>query len=389
MTNVAVPAPGSAPRKIRIVINGVHAKSGGGVTYLRRILPEIAKTPDVEIHLFLHRDQFDLFYPVPDGIRVTLYNYNASVLPTLIWEQVSLPIIARSMGADVVFSPANYGPVFAHNHVLLLRNAVSVIRLTNRLRPMLYWLTLSAMTFVSLLGACRAIAVSNYAARILTFGLPAIFRRKVEVVYHGTQPIEPRDPDAATESRTLLAVSDIYIQKNYHTLLHGFAKVHVKHPDLKLKIVGREIDAHYAAEVHQLAFDLGLGDCVEFMGHLETKAVVDLYRSCMIFVFPSTVETFGNPLVEAMAAGAPIACSGTTAMPEVVEDAGLIFDPYNADDIAQKIIRLVEDGDLRKTLAERGLVRSKLFRWSVTAERTLDVLRDAAGPVTAAPRPVR
>lgn len=389
MAHEVTPARKPAPRKLRIVINGIHAKSGGGVTYLRRVLPEIARTPDVDIHLFLHRDQFDLFYPVPDGIRVTLYKYNPAFLPTLVWEQIALPIIARAMGADVVFSPANYGPIFAHNHVLLLRNAVSVIRLTNRLRPMMYWMALSAMTFVSLLGACRAIAVSNYAAKLLTFGLRGPFHKKVEVVYHGTKPIEPRDLGTPTDSRTLLAVSDIYIQKNYHQLLRGFAKVHDRFPDLKLKIVGREIDALYAAEVRALATELGLDGCVEFTGHLETEAVVDLYRSCLLFVFPSTVETFGNPLLEAMAAGAPIVCSNTAAMPEVVQDAALLFDPYDTDDIAAKINRLVEDTDLRATLSERGLARSKMFRWSETANRTLDVLRDAAGAVTADPRPVR
>lgn len=376
-------------RELRIVINGIHAKSGGGVTYLRRILPEIAGTPGMDLHLFLHRDQLDLFYPVPDRIKVTVFDFKPSFLTTLVWEQFSLPIIANSMGADVLFSPANYGPVFARNHVLLLRNAVSVIRLTNRLRPMLYWLALSGATVASLLGAKRAIAVSNYAARILTFGLPKFFTRKVAVVYHGTQIIAPREPDAAHQSRTVLAVSDIYIQKNYHTLLKGFAKVHERHPDLVLKIVGREIDAHYAEEVKQLAESLNLGESVKFMGHMETASVIELYRNCLVFVFPSTVETFGNPLLEAMAAGAPIACSGTAAMPEVVEDAGLIFDPYDADDIAEKIIALVEDEALRDTLAARGLKRSQLFRWTETARRTLNVLSDAAEPVSAEPRQVR
>ena len=376
-------------RKIRIVINGIHAKSGGGVTYLRRILPEIADNPNLDLHLFLHREQFNLFYPIPDGVKVTVFNFKPSFISTLFWEQLSLPVIANSMGADVLFSPANYGPVFARNHVLLLRNAVSVIRLTNRLRPMLYWLALSGATIMSLLGAKRAIAVSKYAARILTFGLPSYFTRKVAVVYHGTQPIPARDQDTATDSNTILAVSDIYIQKNYHTLIQAFAKVHERHPELVLKIVGREIDSHYAAECKALVEKLGLGDRILFMGHMETASVIELYRNCLVFVFPSTVETFGNPLVEAMAAGAPIACSGTAAMPEVVEDAGLIFAPYDADDIAAKLLKLIEDPSLRDGLTKRGIERSKRFRWTETAHKTLDVLYEAADPVSAAPRQVR
>lgn len=390
MTRETAITPHAPSRKIRIVINGIHAKSGGGVTYLRRILPEICATPDMDIHLFLHKDQMDLFYPIPDGIKVTLYDFDPSFVPMLIWEQLSLPIIAASMGADVVFSPANYGPVFARNHVLLLRNAISVIRLTNRIRPMLYWIALSAATLGSLLGARRAIAVSNYAAKILTFGkFGRLLRKKVAIVYHGTQPITPRDISQPNTSKTILAVSDIYIQKNYHTLLRAFSEVVKTHKNATLKVVGREIDRHYADEVHELARQLGLNDNVQFMGHLETHEVQDLFRACEVFVFPSTVETFGNPLLEAMAAGAPIACSGTAAMPEVVEDAALVFDPYSEKDIAAKIAQLLEDEELRMTLTKRGLERAKLFRWSETASKTLNVLRDAASPISTGPRSVR
>ena len=383
-------AAGQSPtRKLRVVINGIHAKSGGGVTYLRQILPEFAKRDDLEVHLFMHRDQFDIFYPVPDGINVVLFNYRPAFLTTLIWEQFSLPLISASMGADVVFSPANYGPVFARNHVLLLRNAVSVIRLTNRIKPTLYWLSLSAATLVSLLGARKSIAVSKYAGRILTFGMNNAFARKLSVVYHGTMALPPRPQQSDVDDNTILAVSDIYIQKNYHNLLRAFRLVREKRPNMVLKIVGREIDRHYADEVRALAADLGIEDSVHFLGHLETKAVIDLYLSCLVFVFPSTVETFGNPLLEAMAAAAPIACSNTAAMPEVVEDAGLLFNPLDPDDIAEKILCLIDDPKLREELAARGLERSRQFRWKETARQTVAVLKSAAGPLSTPPRPVR
>lgn len=364
-------------RPLRIVVNGAHAKSGGGVTYLRRILPELVKQPGLELHLFLHSDQLELFYPICDGVQVTTFDHDPGFWPALRWEQFSLPVIAWAMGADAVFSPANYGPVLARNHVVMLRNAISVIRLTTRLRPMGYWLLLSAATFISLVMSRRAIAVSEYAARILTFGLRGVFRRKLNVVYHGTSTPARLRAGNTEPGNNLLAVSDIYVQKNYHSLIEAFAEVHRKRPELKLTIVGREIDSVYTSSIRKMVEDLDLTGAVNFLGYVEPAQLNDMYVSCHVFVFPSTVETFGNPLLEAMSVGAPIACSNSAAMPEVIGDAGLTFDPRDTRDIVHKIEMLLADPDLRTQLGERASRRAKEFSLSHTAESTASVLRSA------------
>ena len=364
-------------RRLRIVINGTHAKSGGGVTYLRAILPELVKQQGIELHLFLHRDQVEHFYPICEGVRLQLFDHKLGFWPTLWWEQVSLPVLTWAMGADVVFSPANFGPIFARNHVIMLRNATSVIRLTTTLRPMGYWLVLSAATLISLLFARRAIAVSEYAARVLTFGLRRLFNRKLNVVYHGTtKPLRERESNRSPGS-ALLAVSDIYVQKNYHSLIEAFGKLHQRYPELTLTIAGREIDSSYSDQVRRLAASLGVDDAVHFVGHLDTEALRNLYQECHIFVFPSTIETFGNPLLEAMSIGAPIACSDTAAMPEVIGDAGLTFDPYDISDIVYTIERLVKNPSLREELGKKASYRAKSFSLDTTAKFTIDVLRNA------------
>lgn len=379
MSVAVAPSSPDTQRPLVVVINGVHAKSGGGVTYLRHMLPELAGMAGVEVRLILHESQRNLFEPVPDGVEVATFDYNPGFLSTLIWEQFSLPGIARRMGADVLFSTANFGPVFARNHVVLLRNATLVIRLTRRIRPVVYWLMLSAATLASLMTARRAIAVSNYAARVLTFGLGRLLRKKVSVVHHGTHAPEiPRAGGAVTEN-FLLAVSDIYIQKNYHTLVRAFAVLRKRNPDLILTIVGQEIDAHYAASIRDLVRDLGVESAVRFTGHIETAELSALYRNCRVFVFPSTVETFGNPLLEAMAAGAPIATSQTAAMPEVIGDCGLLFDPKDADDMAARIEELLADPVLCRELGAKAALRAQSFAWDKTARQTLEVLRQAAG----------
>lgn len=379
MSRAAQQTPDEPNAVFRIAINGIHAKSGGGVTYLRRMLPEMAAAPDTEIHLILHEDQRPLFEPLPEGVAVKAIDFKSGFFSTLIWEQVSLPGITRRMKADVLFSPANFGPVFARRHVVLLRNATSVIRLTRRLKPLIYWLMLSVATLASLLTARRAIAVSDYAARVLTYGLRGILGKKVVVVPHGTAQVDmPRSGDVPN-GNNILAVSDIYIQKNYHTLIRAFAILRKQDGAATLTIVGREIDAQYAKSIRGLVDELGLQDAVTFTGHVENEALASYYRDCRVFVFPSTVETFGNPLLEAMAAGAPIAASNAAAMPEVLGDCGLLFDPDDPDDIARTITRLTGDPELCRALGAKAARRAQTYTWAETARRTLGVLRDAAG----------
>jgi glycosyltransferase involved in cell wall biosynthesis len=369
----------AAPQPFRIAINASHAKTGGGVTYLRQMLPLFAAEPGVSVHLILHRDQLPLFDPIPDGIEVVACDYTSRFFPTLIWEQFRLPGIARRLSADVLFSTANFGPLFARNHVLLLRNATSVIRLARRVKPVAYWFMLSAATIVSLLKARRAIAVSNYAAGVLTFGMHRLRNHKVSVVYHGTAPVAVPRKHNDVQGINLLAVSDIYIQKNYHTLIRALAILSKSRSDLTLTIVGQEIDSYYAKTLQKLLAELGLEDSVKFVGHVETEELDHLYRECQLFVFPSAVETFGNPLLEAMARGVPIASSNAAAMPEVIGDAGLTFDPENAREIASRIATLLVDPKMRVKLGEKAAKRARSFTWEETARRTLDVLRAAAG----------
>jgi len=372
-----------------VVINGLHAKSGGGVTYLRNILPELAERPDLELHLFLHKDQFDLFYPIKENVRVTLFSFRPTFLRTLIWEQLALPMLAWALGAHVVFSPANYGPIFARNHVILLRNAVSVIKLTRQLKPVIYWLGLTVGTFVSLLTARKAIAVSHYAKKLLSFGFGGIMGDKVEVAYHGTRQDRPEWERSVGPDGYLLAVSDIYIQKNYRRLLQAHALLVKRHPDLKLVIAGREVDPDYARSVHRLSDELGLAKNVIFRGHVDTEDLFELYRKCRAFVFPSVIETFGNPLLEAMAVGVPIACSREAAMPEVLGDTGVKFDPWDYRDMANQIEKLLLDDALSARLGSLARQRARAFKWSNTAAQTYSILKAAAGTWTTEPRHIR
>lgn len=136
----------------------------------------------------------------------------------------------------------------------------------------------------------------------------------------------------------------------------------------QLVLTGAAMDRR--AAVTQEIARLGLGDSVRMLGYISAKDMPYLYNLAKMLIFPSLFEGFGIPLVEAMACCCPIVCSNITSLPEVVGDAGVLFDPYSADDMAEKIIRVWNDSDLRDEMKKKGLKRVGLFAWENTACKT-------------------
>ncbi len=363
-------------RPLRLLVNGLHSKSGGGVTYMQNMLRLFAAAPDVDVHLCIHEDQRDLVAGAAEDITVHVLPFKSGFWRLLVREQWEVPRLARRLAADVTFSPANYGPLFAPNTVILLRNAINVAFVEHRPVKLAYWAMVYVGTALSLMVSRKAVAVSDYARRAVAAGLLGAFRDRITVIPHGVG--EPFSPNGATADRDdfVLAVSDLYIQKNLKNLLRAFAHLGRTRPATTLKIAGRPLDVAYYADLRQMVVDEGLRDRVQFLGHVPPEDLAALYRRCAVFVFPSTVETFGNPLVEAMACGAPIASSRAAAMPEVLGDAAVYFDPGDVAGMAGAMDKLLADPELGRSLGQRAAARARAFSWSRTAARTLDVIRE-------------
>lgn len=374
MTRTKPTQPGG---RVRVMVNALHAKSGGGVTYLRNILPKLAANSGLEIILLIHRDQRGLFESHSGVAEIKEVNFYSGFLRLMLWEQIYLPVLARRLGVEVTFSPANFGPLFAPGGVILLRNALAVGKGDQRFVKKIYWRALGLMTALSVFRAHEVMAVSDYARKALTKGLTAGQRRRVSVVYHGCDPAF--SPDRGRHrGNFLLAVGDIYIQKNYHTLIKAFATLAKRHQGITLTIAGEILDRNYFNHLESLAAQHRITGKIRFSGKLSQDALIDLYRSCAVFVFPSTAETFGQPLVEAMASGAPIASSNTTAMPEIAGDAAVWFDPEDANELTSCIDRLMTDSTLRAEIAERAQIRAQQFSWDIAAQKTARILVRAA-----------
>jgi glycosyltransferase involved in cell wall biosynthesis len=190
----------------------------------------------------------------------------------------------------------------------------------------------------------------------------------------------PGDPDEARDHLArrydvrgpfVLFVSSLWPYKNCEGLLKAFARAAL--PDHRLVVVGPGRDVAYVAELRALAERLGIADRVDWVGGVPLEETVHFYRAASVFAYPSHNETFGLPILEAMATGCPVVTSDRSAMPETAGGAALLCDPEDPESIASAL----EDasGSEAILLRKLGLERAQDFTWAVTAERTLEVYR--------------
>jgi glycosyltransferase involved in cell wall biosynthesis len=163
-------------------------------------------------------------------------------------------------------------------------------------------------------------------------------------------------------------------RKNHRALLEAVAQRPKELGRFTLVLAG---DAtHQYGNYLDTARRLGIEGQVVCTGRLPIGDIRLLYSHAEVFVYPSLYEGFGMPALEAMACGAPVVTSNTTALGEVAGDAALSVDPHDAAALADGILRLSEDGALRETMTQRGFERVKLFTWRRAAALTLSLYRE-------------
>jgi glycosyltransferase involved in cell wall biosynthesis len=176
----------------------------------------------------------------------------------------------------------------------------------------------------------------------------------------------------------LLSVGDLQPRKNQIGLIRAFAKLVRAYPQLKHTLVLCGKETWFAERVREAAHSSGVDDRIKFIGFVSDADLLQLYNACDLFVFPSFYEGFGLPALEAMACGRAVVCSNTSALPEVVDSAAILFDPYAQEEIVRALADLLLDAELRTRMERLGLQRAAHFSWQKTAQGTLDVFRDVA-----------
>jgi len=143
--------------------------------------------------------------------------------------------------------------------------------------------------------------------------------------------------------------------------------------DVQLVLIGHE--PMFGSPLRELAASLGLNDHVVFCGYVSDDNLSSILRHASIFVFPSKYEGFGIPILEAMEAGIPVACSNVASLPEVAGKAALYFDPQSSEQIMGAIKEVLNDEALRNSLIMRGFENLKGFSWLKTSQATIEIYK--------------
>jgi glycosyltransferase involved in cell wall biosynthesis len=223
--------------------------------------------------------------------------------------------------------------------------------------------------------AALVVAMTSWGRRDLIdrYGLPP---EKVGVIPWGSMLSEYPEPsrDGLAELRARLGLPDGFLlypsqtwpHKNHERLLEAIALVREREGvTIPLVCPGRRTGAF--REIQTRMEELGLESTTRFPGFITPPELRGLYELATGLVFPSRFEGWGLPICEAFSVGVPVACSDATSLPDLVGDAGLLFDPDDTEQIADRIWRLWSDSELRSTLSGRGKVRGGMFSFDRTA----------------------
>jgi glycosyltransferase involved in cell wall biosynthesis len=359
---------------IRIGVNALYLIPGGvGGTeiYLRELLSALAELDQVNEYLvFTNLETQSDLVPKQANFHWKPQAVHARFRPArILWEQIVLPVEAARYRLDVLFNPGFTAPVFAP-----CRQVTVFHDLQHKRHPEYFrWFDLPFWRFLLWAAAHRSdrlIAVSE-ATRSDLLRFYRIPRESVAVISHGVEPAFSRLDRSHTESY-LLCVSTLHPHKNLPRLIRAYGRTK---RDFRLILAG--LRGFHAEEIERQIDEMGLRESVQITGWVPRDELYSLYARARAFVYPSMFEGFGMPVLEAMAAGIPVACSDIPPLREVAADAALFFDPLNEDGITAAIERLMNDESLQERLAQAGRERARGFTWQRSAEQTLQVLRDA------------
>jgi glycosyltransferase involved in cell wall biosynthesis len=172
--------------------------------------------------------------------------------------------------------------------------------------------------------------------------------------------------------RFILTVTSYEPRKNFSTLLKAFLLCREK-TDIHLVVVGKNCERYM--KDYNLGKN-GLEEFIHFPGWIEQMDLPAIYNLAQVFVFPSVYEAFGIPVIESMACGCPIVSSNTGAIPELTKDAALLSEPFDFQNVADKVLRILLNDSISKEYKNKGLERAKSFSWSIAADKTLSLFHD-------------
>jgi glycosyltransferase involved in cell wall biosynthesis len=369
---------------IHILINALAANAGGGVTYIRNVVPQLVARDDVRATILVSH--------LADEIEASpnvslLHQGNGSAAALRFWrEQQTIPKLIARTRADVLINAGNFAvwnsPV---PQILLSRNALYTsknfqddLRSRGDYRLWLDTNFKAELARASIARAeCTVAPSSAFADELLAWtGLP------VRTIYHGFdqgkfsrngKSLPPHIQTKLAHSEgalRLLFVSHYNYYRNFGTLIRALPLLKKRLAPREFKLVltcafrtGENPGSYKPGSEAALVKELGLTENILQLGAVPYDVLHHLYAACHIYVTAAYAESFAHPLVEAMACGLPVLASDLPIHREICRDAAVYFNAFSEHELANRISQLASSPDLLRDMKEMGLQRATAFSW--------------------------
>lgn len=388
---------------MKILINATSAKMGGAATYIKNLARELAKLTAVDEYIFyVPEEQARHMRGLSQNIKVIVPDVtDKSFLKQLYWNQIALRQILKREQVDLLFSSANLGSFPCPcRQILLVRDSTYFselylktilprkgfkFRLLFILRRLLICLSTQMADIImtpsqsmksDLLRFCK---ISESKVLVNPYGT------YIDLFAGDSQEISCKSGKSETKILYVTLYGDY---KNFKTLLSAL---------LLLKKMGRHnfklvttanilgVNDSYSVTYDEdvlLATHPDITNHLVFVGRVPNEEIHHLYRNSTIFVFPSITESFGHPLVEAMASRLPILAADTRINREVCGDAAVYFQPFDSQDLADKLEMVLSNNEVKSRLKKESSQRIQQFRWESHVSRLLYIFRTATKAAT-------
>lgn len=299
------------------------------------------------------------------------------------WQNLYLPLRLAALNIDVFHGPAVFLPLvkLGFKTVVTIHDLVSF--LFPQTVPRKYSLYMQLMTRLSARFADGIIASSESTRQDLSKHL-RIHPEKIKVIHLAVDESFKRVEDREQiqkilekykiDSEFVLFIGNLEPRKNLTRLFEAFAIAYSKISSYKLVVAGTR--GWLYSDIFETVARLNLSDKIIFTGYIDAEDLPALYSAAQVFVLPSLYEGFGLPILEAMSCGAPVITSNMGSIPEVAGDSAILVDPYDIKAIAESLLEVFSNRQLREEMMEKGLRRAKNFSWARVAEETLGVYNE-------------
>ncbi len=345
--------------------------------YIERLLTYLEKLDSPHQFSILVRSKDSNYWkPSKPNFTVVVADYHQYTME----EQVGFYLFLKRLSPDLVHFCMPQQPFLYTGRAVTTVHDLNLLRIKENDGMSLPVLLFKQAIFRQLLRI-----VTKRSLRIITptqftktdlLGFQSIPDERVVVTYEAADQLAKKEVPVKeyVKKKFLIIVGRAEKYKNQKGAIEAHQLLLAAHPDLHLVIVGKRDQT--SRDLENWAHGEGYQQ-IDFFGFATDAQLAWLYKHCAAYVFPSFMEGFGLPPLEAMRHGAPVASSSATCLPEVLGDAALYFNPSKPYEIALQIGKILDDKKLRIELIKRGSVQVKKYSWLRMARQTITVYEDA------------